>query len=344
VATEQSGGGLWAQSTNAIISNCILTGNSAMREGGGARGGTLNQCKLIGNTARVSSGGGAIYSTLNNCTLTGNHAGFDGGGAGNSTLNQCFVTDNTAIFGGGAIYSTLSQCVLIGNSVSESGGGAIFCTLTSCTLAGNSAGNNGGGSVDGTLKNCIVYFNDAPDHPNHIDLMLDHTCTTPLPPGGVGNITNNPMFIDLAATNLQLSAGSPARDTGNNVNAPAGPDLAGNARIVNGYVDMGAYEFQGSPQGDYDGDGIGNGDERVAGTDFTDEHDVFGVADVTSGGITFDSVTGRVYAVEFNENLLVVPQVWTEFTNGIPGTGSAIMIHDPDDATNRNYRVRVKLP
>jgi len=39
--------------------------------GGGARGGTLNNCMLLGNSAHGVSGGGAYGGTLNNCTLSG---------------------------------------------------------------------------------------------------------------------------------------------------------------------------------------------------------------------------------------------------------------------------------
>ena len=62
-----------------------------------------------------------------------------------------------------------------------------------------------------------------------------------------------------------------------------------------------------------------------------------------AAAIQFGTVAGRTYAVDHSANLAATPQVWTEFTNNIPGTGSPIIITDPL-ATNRNYRVRVRMP
>src|SRR4029077_16057062 len=62
--------------------------------------------------------------------------------------------------------------------------------------------------------------------------------------GNNGNISADPLFVK-APMNLRLQAGSPAIDAGTN-SAPNLPrkDLAGKQRIVNGIVDIGAYEFQ----------------------------------------------------------------------------------------------------
>jgi MBG domain (YGX type)/Calx-beta domain/PKD domain len=243
---EGSGGGVRCESTNALITNCTLTGNSASQYGGGVSYGTLNNCTLSGNSAGYG-GGGSFYGTLNNCTLTGNSASVEGGGAfdgglNRSTLNNCTLTGNSAQDGGGASGGTLNNCALTGNSASLYGGGASGGTLNNCTLTSNSA-NQGGGAFSGTLWNCIVYYNAANDGPNYSGGNLNYCCTTPLPASGAGNLSAEPLFRDRLHGNLRLQLNSPCINAGLNDYAPGGADLDGQPRIVGGIVDIGAYEF-----------------------------------------------------------------------------------------------------
>jgi len=131
-----SGGGVWAESAGAIVSNCVLAGNQATNYGGGAYGGTLKNCTLTGN--RAGSGGGAYGDTLNGCALTGNSASSEGGGA-------C----------GGTLYN----CTLTGNSVSTagvSGGGAFDCALYNCILFFNTAPSGTNYDVSSGLNYCCT--------------------------------------------------------------------------------------------------------------------------------------------------------------------------------------------
>ena len=317
---QMSGGGLWCESTTEVISNCVVVGNSAGREGGGVSGGTLSYCTIATNSS-IYGGGACGYvrpCTLNDCTLRGN-SGWVGGGAAESTLNNCALTGNSAIgdvygYGGGAANCTLGNCTLIANYASYSGGGAL---------------SEGVGAPGGTLNNCILYFNTAADSANYNQDsgVLSYCCTTPMPTSGIGNITNAPLFVDYANGNLRLQSNSPCINAGNNAFVSSPTDLDGNPRIVSGAVDIGAYEFQ-SPgsvisyawlQGyglptdgsadfaDADHDGMNNWQEWICGTCPTNPLSALRLLSAAPVGInvtlTWQSVAGVNYFLERSTNL-----------------------------------------
>lgn len=245
---ERNGGGAWCVSVSAVMSNCVLTGNLANSCGGGAYGGTLNDCTVTGNASAAGGGGGAYYATLNNCTLTGNSAP-EGGGAYGGTLNNCALADNSAsTAGGGSFSATLNNCALVGNTVTagSEGGGASWGRLNNCTLTSNRAFSGAGGAFRAILNNCIVYYNtdlNGNGNANTAGCTLNYCCTPGASSGG--NFADEPLFMDLAGGDLRLQFNSPCVNSGNNIYPVGASDLAGRPRIVGGAVDVGAYEFQG---------------------------------------------------------------------------------------------------
>ena len=143
-----AGGGVYCESTNAVLTNCVLTGNLC----------------ASGFSSSVAVGGGAVYQgTLNNCVLSNNSVtlyNVAGGAACSSLLNYCLLCSNSASIGGGAAYSTLNHCTVLGNIAPfigglSWGGGTYICSVTYCLIAGNVC-SGGGGDCFGILNYCIL--------------------------------------------------------------------------------------------------------------------------------------------------------------------------------------------
>src|ERR1044071_9080671 len=240
---ETSGGGVWCEFSDALVSNCVITGNAAMA-GGGAYWGQLINCVVATN--RASFGGGAVRISASNCTFSGN-AATEGGGADAATLNRCILAGNVATNGGGCVYSSLNNCAVFGNSAVTGGGLYEAHAINSCPIANNSSMTGGGvyGYTNLGAVNSIIFFNTAPNGSNYFSpniAFFNNCCTAPLPAANF-NITNDPVFVDFGGGNLRLQSNSPCIDSGYNDGAPPGPDLDGNPRIVGATIDIGAYEY-----------------------------------------------------------------------------------------------------
>ncbi len=167
-------------------------------------------------------GGGlhlGVGSVVSNCVIVGctSHDGagalFDRGG----TLKYCTISGNVADDKGGGVYldhgGSLEHCLLSGNSSYE--GGGIFThrgtTVEYCTISGNTAQLGGGVFclIGGTLRNTIVYGNMgiSGGDPNFGSSApapsVDYCCMT-FDPGGTGNITDDPRFVDPANGDFRL--------------------------------------------------------------------------------------------------------------------------------------------
>lgn len=253
------------------VTNCILQGNVALEFGGGARGGNL-YCSIVTNNIAYQHGGGMYGATATKCVIAGNHAYQSGGGTYNATCYDseiignkatqsgggtasgkyynCIIADNECAlsstgYGGGAYVGELENCLIYGNRATEgAGGGVSRAVCRNCTIYGNSCGYNGGGThawlVDGvsvsTNFNCIVYGNTVGTTDKEIDSrMPSFNCCT-----------NDPQFIRAEAGDFRLRYNSPCINAGNNAYVRKAVDFAGNARIDNNTVDIGAYEYSAS--------------------------------------------------------------------------------------------------
>jgi hypothetical protein len=375
-----SGGGAY----NSVLNNCLVVSNRLIQGsgGGGAAYGVLSNCLITGNSA--SSGGGTYCSALNNCVVSNNSAGNFGGGVCFGTVNGSLISSNRAYDGGGAYSNVLNNCVLKNNFASgNGGGGACQSMLNNCALIANVAGGKiGGGALSSALNNCllvlniagqgggisgcsatnsIIYYNvAATGGSNFYGSILNYCCTTPWT-NGIGNITNEPTFVNLVGGDFHLQSNSPCINAGNNSYVTNTTDLDGNPRIAGGTVDIGAYEFQ-SPASiisyaylqqyglptdgsadnlDSDGDGLKNWQEWKAGTIPTDATSLLQLASPSSSvsgvTVTWQSVTNVIYYLQCSTNL----PAFTSIQSNIVGQAGSTSYTDTTATNNVPYFYRV---
>ena len=235
------------------------------------------------NNHSISRGGGLFVDAggnpdLVNVSFIGNQGGLYGGGMVNGSdsrlINVTFI-GNQAISLGGGLFSyagtlSLSNVRFSGNLAG--GGGGMYnsgrSTLVNVTFAGNRADVGGGlyneyDSAD--LTNAILWGNAAltgtqlyNNAPLNLNYSLIQSDTNAIVNGVEGNLsygpgirTCDPLFTaPITATaaptltgDYRLRGGSPAINAGNNLSVTALTDLDGNPRIIDGIVDLGAYEW-----------------------------------------------------------------------------------------------------
>ena len=247
---DKRGGGMYNQDGSPIVTNCTFNGNSA-NAGGGMRNNNSSprvaNCTFRGNSANNKGGGIHNYGShpnITNCTFSENSAE-NGGGLRNGinsspAVTNCTFSKNSAEYGGG-MYNNRSSSP----------------TVTNCTFSSNLASR--GGAIyneSGSLNviNCILW-GDTPEEIYGSTLVITYSDVQGGWPGE-GNIDADPLFVDAANADYHLQAGSPCIDAGDNSAIPAGVivDIDGNPRIINGIVDMGAYEggkVEGFETGDF---------------------------------------------------------------------------------------------
>ena len=96
---------------------------------------------------------------------------------------------------------------------------------------------------------------------------------------------------------------------------------------------------------DPDGDGFSNLDEYICGTDPQDATARLETGNLTIDGsgvaLTFNSVTGRLYDVEYKDDL--TGDTWHSLTTNMSGTGGSLSVSDQGVNACRFYRIKVKL-
>jgi uncharacterized repeat protein (TIGR01451 family) len=260
--------------TGAINALTISNGSAGAAAGGGVyNSGTLaiNNAVIANNKATNDAGilnlGGSL--TITNSTITGNTAtGFAGGigsNGGSVTISASTLSNNAAGAAGAlGVFFGGNQTALINSTISGNTGGSASVaaysgstlTLDNSTVARNPDGGvkNGGGTIN--LFDTLIAGNTGFDVSGAVTSQGHNLIENPAggsgfaasdilnPPGGakIGMLGDN----GGPTQTIPLLPGSPAIDRGDNTGVPA-TDQRGLPRIVNGTVDIGAFEVQTPP-------------------------------------------------------------------------------------------------
>jgi len=319
-AKDQSGGGVWCES-GGLVSNCIISGNTAYYQGGGAYQGAFYNCVFSGNSA--SDGGGAFASTLYNCLVTSNTAAAQGGGAYSGAFYNCTVAGNTAPTGGG----------IYGN----------FYTYNSIIY--DNTADNWDGNTPGGSNNCIfpqflpVASGNITNDPafasvlgGDFHLQPDSPCIN----SGANAYAPTPTDLD----------GNP-RLMGGTVDMGAYEFQAQVTGTFAAWLQQYGLPTDGSvDDADTDGTGMVNWQKWIAGLNPTNPASVLALSPLMATNnangvtVTWDSVTTRTYYLQRSTNLTTQP-AFSTIQNKLVGQAGSTSFTDPSATNDGPYFYRV---
>lgn len=250
------------EGNSPIISNNIISNNNGLGIHCFINNGS-NSPNISNNTITNNTGVG-ISCSLSIPNIFNNVISNNAGGGISCTNSSCqisnnVITNNTSSSYGGAIYCSSSSPTITNNTIANNlatKGGALFCTSSSSPIIKNTIIWGDSASLGNQ-----VYLDDQASKPDIFYCNIDGG------PSSFGlntnvfylgnysnNISSNPIFVfpangigvgfNSAAINWSLQTISPCINTGDPSGTYPALDIAGNTRISNNIIDIGAYEFQ----------------------------------------------------------------------------------------------------
>lgn len=267
-SSNRGGGGVYM--TNAVVEDCIISNNNAYGVGGGVamlnNGGIVRRSTICCNRAGEGfyagndyyQGAGVFYygsGTVENCRITGNTSVYSSGAGvviwdqDGAVLRNCLVADNFAPTNAAGIYvyrgtTTIENCTITANRVDPGRSGDAGGVYLSCAVSNMT-----------TIRNCIIYGNtNAAGYSNMYwttsgDRVVENSCIAPVPNHftfiTVTNTFANDPQLDEAG---RLAGDSPCVNAGlYQAWMDEALDLDGRPRLDRfaGLVDIGGYEYVG---------------------------------------------------------------------------------------------------
>jgi hypothetical protein len=228
------GAGLVIHQCAPVIRNCLIKDNKA-----GKGGGIYVMVATIGDDGTILTNDAP---TIINCSIENNLAKGRGGGVSNDmmthpTFINCRFINNRCLQKGGGMYNdfecspTIINCLFTGNSAILAGAmgndGSSSPVITNCTITANKAEEEGAGVYQGTgptnnpiITNSIIWGNLCENDEGNIanwhqcSPEVTYSCVENGYPG-LGNIDQDPGFVDPDNMDFRLDSMSPCIDSAN---------------------------------------------------------------------------------------------------------------------------------
>ncbi|SDC34215.1 choice-of-anchor Q domain-containing protein [Niabella drilacis] len=227
---DGTGGAIMVHMGSMTVNNCII------KENYGNQGGAIGMY--------WNGTGGDFRTIFQNCTITKNIAKAAGAiytyGTYASFIN-CAITDNDAVSGINGIEAAYGSLYFL-NSTLANNGESFFYT------------EEGVGAPQHAFRNTIFWDYLIVNHSyaaNFYNCLIKQISEIVVEVENVDSygLKEWDVFVNYAAGNYTLKTGSPAINAGGNsyfADFANSKDLAGNPRVFNSTIDLGAYEYQGA--------------------------------------------------------------------------------------------------